>query len=599
MMPKFRTPLAFARRSTRVVSVGSLKIGGSEPIRIQSMLTSNTCDIPEVLEEITALAKVRCELIRITVPNQKSVESLPAIRQGMKARGIEIPIAADIHFNPKLAIDSCEFVEKVRINPGNYADRKRFEIREYSEQQYQEELDRVEGKLLPLIRNLKKYHCALRIGTNHGSLSDRVLNRYGDTPEGMVESALEFIRIFRKHDFNEIIISMKSSIPLVMLQAYRFLAIKMEEEAMDYPLHLGVTEAGNGWDGRIKSAIGIGSLLNDGIGDTIRVSLTEPAENEIPAAQSILFALENFRRESLSWKEAIHEAPVQFSRRVSQTVSLGPVRVGGEETFRFFGVSPFAVKELPAESFDQILTMPQSGEFFSADIQIYQKVPPSGENFLFPPILLMKDQDIGEPGFAESLADLQKMPARLLMIQGSHPLFPVRRLVQILDSCKLDWPIGIVVPESDDPEEWYGLAAETGALIADGLIDCLACPESNTEKPVFHFCQTLLQSTRARLFKADFISCPSCGRTFFDLNSTTEAIKSRTQHLKGVKIGIMGCIVNGPGEMADADFGYVGAGEGKINLYKKQDCVERNIPEIEAVDRLINLIKDHGEWVDP
>ena len=383
------------RRQTNTVSIGSIKIGGSEPIRIQSMLTSDSTNVDACIEEIARLDAVDCEIIRLTVPNQKSVDSLPAIRAEMLKRGIERPLVADVHFNPQLAVNVCEFVEKVRINPGNYADRKKFEVREYTDAQYQEELQRVEEKLLPLVENLKKYSCALRIGTNHGSLSDRVMNRFGDTPEGMVESALEFLRILRRHDFEETILSMKSSNPLVMIKAYRLLVREMDAENMHYPLHLGVTEAGNELDGRIKSAVGIGTLLFDGLGDTIRVSLTEPAENEIPVARSIL------------------------------------------------------------------------------------------------------------------------------------------------------------------------------------------------------------QSTRSRIYNADFISCPSCGRTFFDLESITEQIKACTSHLKGVKIAVMGCVVNGPGEMADADFGYVGAGPDKINLYHGQSCVEHNIPAEHAVQRLISLIKEHGKWVDP
>ena len=359
------------------------------------MLTSDSTNVDACIEEIARLDAVDCEIIRLTVPNQKSVDSLPAIRAEMLKRGIERPLVADVHFNPQLAVNVCEFVEKVRINPGNYADRKKFEVREYTDAQYQEELQRVEEKLLPLVENLKKYSCALRIGTNHGSLSDRVMNRFGDTPEGMVESALEFLRILRRHDFEETILSMKSSNPLVMIKAYRLLVRGMDAENMHYPLHLGVTEAGNELDGRIKSAVGIGTLLCDGLGDTIRVSLTEPAENEIPVARSIL------------------------------------------------------------------------------------------------------------------------------------------------------------------------------------------------------------QSTRSRIYNADLISCPSCGRTFFDLESTTEQIKACTSHLKGVKIAVMGCVVNGPGEMADADFGYVGAGPDKINLYHGQSCVEHNIPAEHAVQRLICLIKEQGKWVDP
>ncbi len=383
------------RRQTNTVSIGDIKIGGTEPIRIQSMLTSDTTNVDACVAEISRLDAVDCEIIRLTVPNQKSIDSLPAIRAEMAKRGIKRPLVADVHFNPRLAINVCEFVEKVRINPGNFVDRKKFEIREYTDAQYQEELERVEENMLPLIENLKKYGCALRVGTNHGSLSDRVMNRFGDTSEGMVESALEFLRILRKNGFEETVLSMKSSNPLVMIQAYRQLVQAMDAEDMHYPLHLGVTEAGNELDGRIKSAVGIGTLLCDGLGDTIRVSLTEPSENEIPVAQSIL------------------------------------------------------------------------------------------------------------------------------------------------------------------------------------------------------------QSTRARIYNTDFISCPSCGRTFFDLESTTAQIKARTSHLKGVKIAIMGCVVNGPGEMADADFGYVGAGPGKISLYHGQSCVERNIPSEQAVERLIELIQEQGKWVDP
>ena len=383
------------RRQASTVSIGAIKIGGTEPIRIQSMLTSDTTNVEACIEEIAGLDAVDCEIIRLTVPNQKSVDSLPAIRAEMDKRGIKRPLVADVHFNPQLAINVCEFVEKVRINPGNFVDRKKFEVREYTDQQYQQELARVEEKMLPLINNLKKYGCALRIGTNHGSLSDRVMNRFGDNSEGMVESALEYLRILRKHNFEETVLSMKSSNPLVMIQAYRQLVQVMDREDMYYPLHLGVTEAGNELDGRIKSAVGIGTLLCDGLGDTIRVSLTEASVNEIPVAQSIL------------------------------------------------------------------------------------------------------------------------------------------------------------------------------------------------------------QSTRSRIYNTDFISCPSCGRTFFDLESTTSQIKARTSHLKGVKIAIMGCVVNGPGEMADADFGYVGAGPGKINLYHGQTCVERNIPSAQAVERLIELIKEQGKWVYP
>jgi len=383
------------RRHTRTVSIGNLKIGGTEPIRVQSMLTSETTNIDACIKEIYRLNEVGCEIIRLAVPNQKSVDSLYLIKSEMKKRGINSPIVADVHFNPQLAINVCEFVEKVRINPGNFADRKNFHLREYTDAQYKEELMKIEKKMIPLIENLKKYGCALRIGTNHGSLSDRIMNRFGDTSEGMVESAMEYLRILKKHDFENIVLSMKSSNSLIMIQAYRQLVERMNSENMYYPLHLGVTEAGNGLDGRIKSAVGIGSLLCEGFGDTIRVSLTEKSEDEIPVAKSIL------------------------------------------------------------------------------------------------------------------------------------------------------------------------------------------------------------QSTRSRIFNTDFISCPSCGRTFFDLENTTHEIKKKTSHLKGIKIAVMGCIVNGPGEMADADFGYVGAGPGKVNLFYGKFCVERNIPSENALERLIRLIKEKGKWCEP
>ena len=618
-MSTFSTFLSFSRRPTRVVSVGPLKIGGEESICVQSMLTSRTCDLPRVLDEITTLAAVNCQLIRITVPNQRAVECLPAIRRGMEDRGIAIPLVADIHFNPKLAIDSCEFVEKVRINPGNYADRKRFEIREYSEARYQEELERIETGLLTLTGNLKKYGCALRIGVNHGSLCDRILNRYGDTPKGMVESALEFVRIFRKHHFNDIIISMKSSIPSVMVQAYRFLVIHMEQEGMDYPLHLGVTEAGNGLEARVKSDVGIGSLLMDGIGDTIRVSLTEPAENEIPAANSILQGLDCFRKEYSTWRNILYDSPVSNSKRATQSVTLKlendacstsphppqPISVGGGSPFAFLGMSSYPIENLASTLFDRTLSAPPTGKSASSDIQIFETSSRFFEkNNLVrmetPAVILIEERQIKQREFSEKLKVLLRIyEAKLLLVRSSHPLLAVRFLEQLLRNCQSDWPLGIVVPDVDDTRHWSGLAAEAGSLIVDGLVDCLVCPTIDPQKPVFQFCQTLLQATRARLFKADFISCPSCGRTFFDLQTTTDAIKVRTQHLKGVKIGIMGCVVNGPGEMADADFGYVGSAKGKINLYRKQECVARNIPQNQAVERLIDLIKADGKWIAP
>ncbi len=562
------------RRSCRTVRIGDLAVGGQEPIRIQSMLTSDTTDVDACLAEIVRLDAVGCEMIRVTAPNQKSVEALGRIHAGMRERGITRPLIADIHFNPLLAVGACEFVEKVRINPGNYADRKKFEVREYSDAQYAEELERIEESLLPLIANLKRYGRALRIGTNHGSLSDRIMNRYGDSPEGMVQSALEFLRLFRKHDYHDIVLSMKSSNPMVMMQAYRLLVKRMDEEGMDYPLHLGVTEAGFGPDGRIKSAVGIGGLLADGLGDTIRVSLTEPAENEIPAARQILEEIQGqaptaSRQEAsftgtLQKGELIPEGP---HATVTTAVDLNGLTVGGAAPFRLLALSDYIIPGLGSDVFDGLLQKDQAGVL---------------------PFRLLSPAAPVDPDRPE-----------LLLLTTDHPLSVIREWRQQLDQAHTPWPLGVVLPALEPEQLPLGLAAELGTLIAEGLLQALVCPTPNPEAPEVEFAQMLLQATRVRLYKADFISCPSCGRTFFDLQTTTARIKERTAHLKGVKIAVMGCVVNGPGEMADADFGYVGAGPGKVHLYKGQEQVARNIPSEQAVDRLIDLLEEHGVWRAP
>ncbi len=562
------------RRSSRTVRIGDLAVGGQEPIRIQSMLTSDTTDVAACLAEIERLDAVGCEMIRVTAPNQKSVEALGRIHAGMRERGITRPLIADIHFNPALAVGACEFVEKVRINPGNYADRKKFEVREYSEDQYAEELERIEQSLLPLIANLQRYGRALRIGTNHGSLSDRIMNRYGDSPEGMVQSALEFLRIFRKHQYHDIVLSMKSSNPMVMMQAYRLLVKRMDEEGMDYPLHLGVTEAGFGPDGRLKSAVGIGGLLADGLGDTIRVSLTEPAENEIPAARQILEEVQGqtsvAQRQQASFSgtlqkgELIPEGPHVTA---TASVDLQGLEVGGSAPFRLLALSDYTIPGLGHEVFDSLLQRDQAGSV---------------------PFRLLQAPEAASTTHPE-----------LLLLDAEHPLGLVREWRQQLDQAETPWPIGFVLPAMEPDALPLGLAAELGTLIADGLLQALVCPTANSEAPEVEFAQMLLQATRVRLYKADFISCPSCGRTFFDLQTTTAHIKERTAHLKGVKIAVMGCVVNGPGEMADADFGYVGAGPGKVHLYKGQEQVARNIPSEQAVDRLIELLQENGVWKNP
>ncbi len=582
------------RRQTRLVRAGQLGIGGGEPIRIQSMLTSVTTDIYAVIREIENLNRLGCELIRITIPNRKALDSVPEIRRLMRLRGISIPLVADIHFNPQLAVDACESFEKVRINPGNYADRKKFEIREYSTAQYAEELERLEEKLLPLITQLKRYQRTLRIGTNHGSLSDRVMNRYGDTPEGMVQSVLEFLRIMRSHDFHDIVLSMKSSNPLLMMQAYRLLVHRMDEENMDYPLHLGVTEAGNGLEGRIKSAVGIGGLLCEGLGDTIRVSLTEPAENEIPAARAILKGAEAYLRAAVRDRETGSSMHSKLSRPANtERVELGSCAVGGNEPFRLLGIGDVSALCHSDDGFDAILepdALEDSGTLF-----------------------LMEEKDFDE---FEKGAAVPEQNSRLILLGSPHPLADEGRLLSGLKDSGLSPPCGYILPSltehaSETANEQQtnkheinfafaaGLAAELGELIANGALQCLVCPTSSTKSPEAEFARILLQSTRTRLYHADFISCPSCGRTFFDLQTVSNVVKQKTAHLKGVKVAVMGCIVNGPGEMADADFGYVGAGPGTVHLYHGQKCVERNIPSGKAVERLLALIRKHGAWIEP
>ena len=550
------------RRTSRVVRIGNVLVGGQEPIRIQSMLTSDTCDVPKVIEEMELLVQAGCEIIRITVPNHRSLEALCKIREFMFNRGINIPLVADIHFNPQLAVNAAEFVEKVRINPGNYVDKKRFEIIKYTEVQYQEELQRLEEKLLPLIKQLKKYDRSLRIGTNHGSLSDRVMNRFGDSPQGMAESAMEFLRILEKHQYFETVISMKASNPIVMRAAYQEIVRKMDLEKMNYPLHLGVTEAGNGIDGRVKSALGIGSLLLDGIGDTIRVSLTEPAMNEIPAARSILNGTKKLARKSL---------PIQIdqqSNMVPKEIEINGIKLGGEAPFRLMGISDFVMDDLPSEPFDKVWDRKQ----WASEI-LPNLYPCDFKNSIIGnKAVLIKSDEL----------DLQKIIEfrRVLEIKGFEPVFLA------------------MLSLTEEEDELMGLAAGLGSLILMNMIQGIIVPTTNLNHPTVEMILSLLQAARVKMHKADFISCPSCGRTHFDLQTATAKIKMETEHLKGVKIGIMGCVVNGPGEMADADFGYVGAGSGKINLYKGHNCVRKNIPEEKAVDYLIDLIQEHGMWQD-
>ena len=603
MTEVFTAPLAYRRRPTRVVPVGSVGIGGSEPIRVQSMLTCSTWDVERVVAETRELVEAGCEIVRLTVPTQKDLDALPAIRRRLRAERIGAPLVADIHFNPRLALGCVPHMEKVRINPGNFIDGKRFAVREYSEAEYGAELARTEEALVPLIRALQRHGRALRIGVNHGSLSDRIMNRFGDTPRGMVECAMEYLRVLARHGFHASVVSMKSSNPLVVIQAYRLLALAMEREGMDYPLHLGVTEAGDGADGRIKSAIGIGALLCDGLGDTVRVSLTEPSVNEIPAAQELIAALDGLKR-GPAWPEAVFRAPLDIARRPTRRVRLTRGDrggdVGGDVRVAFLALNPGGLRfPVAADLFDGEL-VPDASSTAPGQARLWTLGELNGRLPDEPLAIRLEADAVGGAPLAALLRGAGvRHPGALLLVAGEAPLLPVRYLATLLELAGLDWPLGVLVPDASPARPPLGAAAQIGSLAADGLLDALVAPGADPAAPATELCKTLLQAARLRSYRTEYISCPSCGRTLFDLQQTTERIKARTAHLKGVKIAVMGCIVNGPGEMADADFGYVGGSPGKVNLFKGKTCVERGVPAEQAVERLVRLIREHGAWVEP
>jgi (E)-4-hydroxy-3-methylbut-2-enyl-diphosphate synthase len=561
------------RRKTREVKVGSVGIGGSNPVRIQSMTTSNTRDIEATVLQILKLEQAGCEIARLTVQGIKEAESCEAIKSTLIQKGCNMPLVADIHFYPPAAMKAVEFVEKVRINPGNFADKRALFIqKDYDDLSYAQELIKIEETFTPLVEKCKRLNKALRIGTNHGSLSDRIMNRYGDTPQGMLESALEFARICRTNNYHDFVFSMKASNPLVMIQAYRLLSAKMLELNWDYPIHLGVTEAGEGEDGRIKSAMGIGSLLLDGIGDTIRVSLTEDPWAEIDPCQRII-----------SWSEkklTQKNMPFVETKRNITAISQSP-----------------SVISSPLHPNGSVLIKMSKEEFSQLDL--------SKESDLKPDLIWIED--------AEYVPFTRITPSTLeiaLSVTPSFFLFSCkqgsfahegRRLFDFLQSNHIKVPVILHFEGQDlSPEDVVIRAsAECGSLLIDGLFDgiCLDVKGSYLDKKNLSF--AIMQAARKRTTKTEFISCPGCGRTLFDLQSVSKRIRERTSHLPGVRIAIMGCIVNGPGEMADADFGYVGSRPGKIDLYVGKQCVEKNIDFDSADERLIALIRSHGKWVEP
>ena len=588
-------PWVYQRRRTRVVNVGNVGVGGDNPIRVQSMLTCDTMDTETSIQQTLDLVKVGCEIVRITAPTVKDAKNLRLIKKGLLDRGCDVPIVADIHFKPEAALEAAQWIEKVRINPGNYADSKKFVVKEYSDEQYQDELARIRGRFTPLVKLCQERAVSMRIGTNHGSLSDRIMNRYGDTPLGMVESALEFAHIARDLGYHDFIFSMKASNPKVMICAYRLLVSRLYAEGADwnYPLHLGVTEAGDGEDGRIKSAIGIGSLLADGLGDTIRVSLTEDSVHEIPVAQALVAPYNavnadiavnadkaNADTPTRPYADTLPFDPFHFEKRETEKIHVKGVDLGGEELIRVAisrgNFEKIAHKVDKMDDFKPEIVVEESGAV-AVDPRDEAKIAEINSNSQ--PCLATVADHIGLP----TITAFRLLAAQL---QARHPIL-------LKDT---------LVPSSDGQKDFVQTLLESatnlGALICDGIGDAILVQGEQAPGQSLRLSYNILQAAGSRIFKTDYVACPSCGRTLFNLQTTTAKIKASTTHLKGVKIAIMGCIVNGPGEMADADFGYVGGAPGKVNLYVGKTAVKFNIPEAEAVDRLVDLIKEHGRWVE-
>ncbi len=581
MKPNLPPPFYPGRRRSREVRVGKVGVGGHNPVRVQSMITCDTMDTAASVAESRELAEAGCEIVRITAPTVKDARNLEAIRDGLRVIGCDVPLVADIHFKPEAALEAAKWVEKVRVNPGNYADSKKFAVREYTDEQYTAEIGRIREKFAPLVKLCQERGIAMRIGTNHGSLSDRIMNRYGDTPLGMVESALEFARIAREMDYHDFVFSMKASNPKVMIAAYRLLVARLAAEGPDwnYPIHLGVTEAGDGEDGRIKSAVGIGSLLADGIGDTIRVSLTEDSVHEIPVARELV-ALFAGNCEGWTGQEKLSFDPFAYGRRETEKLTIKGISLGGDEVPRVV---------VTRRHYDAVA----------------HKLGALGD---FQPELVYEDLPIVEidPRNAAAVAELNAHADACLVTVKDGVDLPVSAAFRVL-AAKIDARHPILLKDSLDPRPdaqapfvrtLLAASARLGSLLCDGIGDAVLLRTEDAPGQTLRLSYNILQAVGARIFKTDYVACPSCGRTLFNLQETTVRIKSSTQHLKGVKIAIMGCIVNGPGEMADADFGYVGGAPGKVNLYVGKKAVKFNIPEAEAVDRLVDLIKEHGRWVE-
>jgi (E)-4-hydroxy-3-methylbut-2-enyl-diphosphate synthase len=649
----------YSRLRTQEVKIGDLVLGNGHPIRIQTMTTTDTMDTLATVEQSIRCIEAGAELVRITAPSKKEAENLLNIRDELRRRGYTTPLVADIHFTPNAAEIAARIVEKVRINPGNYIDKKKFAFIEYTDAEYIEEIDRIRERFTPLVKICKEYGTAMRIGTNHGSLSDRIMSRYGDTPIGMVESAMEFLRVARDESYHNIVLSMKSSNPQVMVQAYRLLVQQMEEEfGVCYPLHLGVTEAGDGEDGRIKSAIGIGTLLEDGIGDTIRVSLTEDPEFEIPVCKDLVkrYADRKPGEPEITPIQKIPYSPFEYKRRDSRSIAhLGghhvPVVVA--DFSEAAGIAPqdlVAIGYRYDEANDKWTIGDAAADFIYTgnkviDFELPGTLLPVCDHSTW---LNLRDRSKYVPYYhgseynqagqrsavlnfirldslsadAVSMATGWKDDATVVLCcTSSYPqkMLSVRRFIMELMDRDIHSPVILTAMGIDRTidEQLIGLSTETGALFLDGMGDGIWLQNipgmidetrvsgrtyletKNDHQFLNNTSFSILQATRMRISRTEYISCPSCGRTLFDLQETTAKIRSVTHHLKGVKIAIMGCIVNGPGEMADADFGYVGSGPGKITLYKGKEVMKRGVDSSIAVEELINLLKEHDAWIEP
>ncbi|MFC0517046.1 (E)-4-hydroxy-3-methylbut-2-enyl-diphosphate synthase [Mucilaginibacter angelicae] len=666
----------YSRFITREVNIGDVPMGGNNPIRIQSMTTTDTMDTIGTVEQSIRMVDAGCEYVRITAPSIKEAQNLAEIKKQLRARGYTVPLVADIHFTPNAAEVAARIVEKVRVNPGNYADKKKFDQIDYTDLEYQGELERIFQKFTPLVKVCKEYGTAMRIGTNHGSLSDRIMSRYGDTPQGMVESAMEFMRMCEQLNFYNLVISMKSSNPQVMVQAYRLLVETMVAEGMNYPLHLGVTEAGDGEDGRIKSAVGIGTLLEDGLGDTVRVSLTEEPEAEAPVAIELVkrYTLREKAKGERQKAEAIDDknlSPFTFDLSPSKHNPYEYKKRHTYEANAFIGghMVPRVVIDLSKKNLKDPAVLNEAGYLYSPLLDKYNMAEQSVDfvyladelpSFTLPgnlkqlynyntwlklgdktnchPVFTLQEY-IGDVDRSSKLNLVKLQPADIdseafssiqldnslvlvLETEALHGMAEQRSFFFKMEELGLDVPVivkrsylfelespevGKPTVEADRKSQISDLTSklqlyastDLGALLVDGFgdgiwIDAPELPAGVITSTAFG----ILQATRSRISKTEYISCPSCGRTLFDLMVTTQMIRSRTSHLKGLKIGIMGCIVNGPGEMADADYGYVGSGTDKITLYRGKEAVKKNISSANALDELINIIKGDGNWID-